>query len=95
MSDTTNQLQDAVLSAIKQAQDFSISTLESISEAVAGFMPELPELPFADQIPSPKEFVEQAYGFASQVFEANRDYAYRVVEALSPVYKRADAKASA
>jgi hypothetical protein len=95
MSDTTSQIQDAVLSAIKQAQDLTISSVESFSEAVAGFMPDLPELPFAEQIPSPKEFVEQLYGFAGQLFEANRDYALRLAEAMAPVYNKAESKASA
>ena len=54
---TVEQTEDQILAMVGQAQAAVIDAVSTVSERVAGFLPEIPELPYAEQVPSPAEFV--------------------------------------
>jgi hypothetical protein len=47
-------------------------------------MPELDSLPFADQLPSAKAVVESSFGFAEELLGTQKDFAIKVVDAVTP-----------
>ena len=91
--DLTTTIQDQVIDGIKQAQDITVATISAAADTLAGFVPDLPEVPWADRLPNPKEAVTSTYGFVTAVLEANRNYALQVIDALQPLTKKSPANA--
>jgi hypothetical protein len=85
---------EQVLSAVKRLQDLSVSTVQSVTQAVAGFVPELPSLPLADRLPQPKEVAERTFGFWEELLEAQKEYTLRLIEAFEPLTGKVDQKAA-
>jgi hypothetical protein len=77
---------DQALDATKRVQEFAIETLSSISEAVEPYVPELREyIPFADNLPSPKQLVSAYFDLAEKWMKSQRDYSIGLLEAIAPV----------
>jgi hypothetical protein len=66
------EAQRQTLSALKQAQDLSLRG----AELAIGAVPEA-------KLPTPKETVEGAFGFAGQVLQQQKAYALRLTEILT------------
>jgi hypothetical protein len=75
------ETQRETLAALKQAQDLSLRSAElavgSISDA---------------KLPTPKETVEGAFGFAAQVLQQQKAYALRMTEILTGASEPAPVK---
>ena len=85
-SDPTAVFTDAVLAGVKQTQELAFSGISLwIDFAGKAFtMPELDSLPFVDQLPSAKAVVESSFGFAEELLETQKDFAIKVVDAVTP-----------
>ena len=90
-ADPTSVFTDAVLAGVKQGQELAFSGISFwIDFAGKTFtMPELDSLPFVDQLPSPKAVVESSFGFAEDLLSTQKDFAIKVVDAVTPVKKAA------
>jgi hypothetical protein len=90
-TDPTAVFTDAVIAGVKQSQEVAFSGI-SLWMDVAGkafAMPELDSMPFVDQLPSPKALMESSFGFAEDLLGTQRDFALKVVDALTPAAKTA------
>jgi hypothetical protein len=83
--DRVTEVQDQVLAVIS-------STKEPVSNVVAtvvGFVveraPQVPALPFADQLPTPKELIDNQAKFASKLVSTNKSVALGVAKAAQPL----------
>ena len=85
---------EQVLSTVRRLQDLSVSTVQSVTQAVAGFVPELPSLPLADRLPQPKEVAEKTFGFWEDLLEAQKDYTLRLIEAFEPLAGKVDQRST-
>ena len=88
-TDPTTVFTDAVIAGVKQGQEVAFSGI-SLWIDIAGkafTLPELEALPFLDQLPSPKSVVESSFGFAEELLGTQKDFALKVVEAVTPVMK--------
>jgi hypothetical protein len=88
MSKYTTMVTDAgdrVLSAITDAQEAVVSAVASVSEFVGSAIPELPQLPLVNSLPTPKEVVEQSFSFAGRLLDSQKTYATEVLGALEPI----------
>jgi hypothetical protein len=88
-TDPTTVFTDAVIAGVKQGQEVAFSGI-SLWIDIAGkafTLPELEALPFLDQLPSPKSVVESSFGFAEELLGTQKDFALKVVEAVTPVKK--------
>jgi hypothetical protein len=47
-------------------------------------MPEFDSVPFVDQLPDPKAVVESSFGFAEELLGTQKDFAIKVVDAVTP-----------
>ena len=78
-------LEDQVLETVKQTQDAVVKAVSTWAEAGKNIVPELPPLPFSDQLPAVNEIVENAFAFADRLLKAQREFANAVLEAAKPV----------
>ena len=90
-SDPTAVFTDAILAGVKQSQELAFSGISLwIDFAGKAFtLPELDSLPFVDQLPSPKDVVESSFGFAEELLGTQKDFALKVVDAITPAKKPA------
>jgi hypothetical protein len=88
-TDPTTVFTDAIIAGVKQGQEVAFSGI-SLWIDIAGkafTLPELESLPFVDQLPNPKAVVESSFGFAEELLGTQKDFALKVVEAMTPVKK--------
>ena len=53
------------------------------------WLPELEAMPFVDQLPDPKAMVESSFGFVEELLGTQKDFALKVVDAMTPAKKPA------
>ena len=88
-------LEDQVLETVRQGQEAVVKAVQTWAEAGKNLMPELPPLPFADQIPATSELVENAFAFADKLIASQREFATAVLEAAKPALGAAAEKVGA
>ncbi len=85
-----------VLNRVSEVQDQVISAISSVNEpltaavAVAvGYVvdkaPQIPAIPFAEQLPTPKELINNQAKFASKLVTTNKTVALSVAAAAQPL----------
>jgi hypothetical protein len=85
-----------VLTRVSDVQDQVISAINSVNEpltvAVAlavGYVvdkaPQIPSVPFADKLPTPKELINNQAKFASKLVTTNKSVALSVAAAAQPL----------
>jgi hypothetical protein len=87
------------LKTVKQAQDFALSTINTVSERVAPLLPKVDSLPGRlNELPKATEIVEKAFDLQAALLEASRNVALEATKAFSirqaPAKKAAAKKAS-
>ncbi len=80
MIDTARDIQTRYLDGVKSAQEQIVSYNERIADSIVGSLPEW-QSPFSDYLPKPAEVVETYYTFVGEVYEANKEFASRIVQA--------------
>jgi hypothetical protein len=83
-------LEDQVLEAVKQGQEAIVKAVRTWADASKNLIPDLPPLPFADQLPATSELIENAFAFADKILATQREFAAAVLDAAKPVYAAAD-----
>ena len=83
---TQKEMQGQVLDTIQKSQEAVTDALRAWAETVQSLTPSLPAapVPYADQLPTPREVVADAYDFAEQLLAAQRKFAEDVVQATAP-----------
>jgi hypothetical protein len=81
----TQDLQNEVLSTVRKSQESAIDAIKTWVETVQSITPKVPavDVPFADKLPKPEEFVASAYDFAEQLLASQRRFAEEVLKATS------------
>jgi hypothetical protein len=90
MTETRNvgqQIQAEILNTVRKSQDAVVDAIKTWAEAVQSITPSIPtpNLPYADKLPKPEEFVANAYDFAEQLLASQRKFAENVLHATTPV----------
>ena len=78
-------LEDQVLETVRQSQEAVVKAVKTWAEAGKNLLPDLPPLPFADQLPNTVDLVENAFAFADKMLAAQRDFAAAILDAAKPV----------
>jgi hypothetical protein len=86
-SNPTQELQDKLLSAIRESQETVIDAIKAWVGTVQSVVPKMPSVPVpgTDQLPRPEEVVASAYDFAEQLLASQRKFAEEVLKATSPL----------
>ena len=83
-------LEDQVLETVKQGQEAVVKAVRTWADASKSLIPDLPPLPFADQLPNTTEIVENAFAFADKLLASQREFIAAILDAAKPVYGAAD-----
>lgn len=78
-------LEDQVLETVRQGQEAVVKAVSTWAEVGKNLIPDLPPLPFADQLPATADLVENYFAFADKLLSAQHEFASAVLEAARPV----------
>jgi hypothetical protein len=90
VSEYMNKFQEEGLAAIKQTQDASLNAIKSFREFTREMNEKPGTMPVFENVPSPTQFVELSFGFASQLLELRKAYTLRIAEMFAETQKRAE-----
>lgn len=79
---------DQVLSTVKRGYGLVVEGVSTASEWAADFIPQVPQAPYADRVPSPRELTKVYFDFVSELTKLQRDYANALLDAIEPVTKK-------
>lgn len=80
MIDTVREMQTRYIDGVKTAQEQIVSYNERIADTVSGAMPDW-QSPFSEYLPKPAELVDTYYSVVGELYEANKEFATRIVHA--------------
>ena len=78
-------LEDQVLETVRQGQETIVKAVQTWAEAGKNLVPDLPALPFADQVPGTVDLVENAFAFADRMLATQREFAAAILDAARPM----------
>jgi hypothetical protein len=84
--------QDQILTTVKQSQQAVIDAVGAWAKAVENLVPSVPSLPGTDELPKAETVVDNAFDFASQLLEAQHEFARSVLAAAAPVLEKSSAQ---
>ena len=85
-----SSLEDQILETVKQGQEAVVKAVRTWADASKNLIPDLPPLPFADQLPATSEIVENAFAFADKLLASQREFAAAILDAAKPVFGATD-----
>jgi hypothetical protein len=87
-TNTTQELQGEILKTVRKGQEFVVDAIQAWADAVQAIKPPMPDVnvPFADKLPQPTEFVAGAYDFIEQLLASQRKFAEDVLAVTAPLY---------
>jgi hypothetical protein len=81
-----SSLEDQVLESVKQGQEAIVKAVRTWADASKNLIPDLPALPFSDQVPATSELVENAFAFCDKILASQREFAAAILDAAKPVF---------
>ena len=89
-TDMFTGLEDQVLETVKQGQEAVVKAVRTWADASKNLIPDLPPLPFADQLPNTTEMVDNVFAFADKLLASQREFVAAILDAAKPVLSAAD-----
>ncbi len=83
--DRVTEVQDQVISTLAGVKEPVSSAVSTVVDFVLDRSPEVPALPFADQLPTPKELIENQAKFANKLVSTNKSVALAAAAAAKPL----------
>ncbi|HPB44520.1 MAG: hypothetical protein M9952_02420 [Microthrixaceae bacterium] len=78
-------VQTQVVDTIALVKEPITTGVTTVVDFVIGKVPNIPAVPYADQIPTPKEVIDNQYKFAKSVIDVNKDIALSLAKAAAPI----------
>ena len=79
---------DQVIDAVERVEGMAVDTVSTVSKAIGGVLPKLPEIPYASELPHPRTLVETYFDFAQKWLKSQRAYFLGLVDAYAPVTEK-------
>jgi hypothetical protein len=89
-TEVITSVEDQVLDTVKQGQEAIVKAVRTWADASKNLIPDLPPLPFSDQLPATSELVENAFAFVDKLLASQREFANALLDAVKPVYGTVD-----
>ena len=89
-TDMFTGLEEQVLETVKQGQEAIVKAVRSWADASKNLIPDLPPMPFADQLPNVSSLVENGFAFADKLIASQREFAAAILDAAKPVLGATD-----
>ncbi|MCB1256701.1 MAG: hypothetical protein KDB26_06330 [Microthrixaceae bacterium] len=83
--DRVSEIQDQVIEAITNVNKPITDAVSSAVSFVVDNVPQIPAVPFADQLPTPKELINNQARFASKLVTTNKTVALSIAGAAQPL----------
>ncbi|MBX7069913.1 MAG: hypothetical protein K1X38_11050 [Microthrixaceae bacterium] len=83
--DKLTDVQTSVVDAIATVKEPVTSGVSTVVEFIVDRLPNIPAVPYAEQIPTPKELIDNQYKFAKSIIDTNKDIALAVAKAAAPI----------
>ncbi len=80
LTETLGERYSAAAERLRKAQ---VDAVERVRDAAQRFVPELPELPFADRIPSAHTIARANFALAETLLQAQKRYTLGLLDAFS------------
>jgi hypothetical protein len=91
MNDVARTSQEQFLATVRQSQEAVVEAVGAWAKAVEGLIPSTPSTPGAEELPKPQAVMENAFDFAQQLLDAQREFARNVIAAAAPVLEKTPA----
>jgi hypothetical protein len=86
--------QEQILATVRQSQEAVVEAVAAWAKAVEGLVPSVPPMPGTEELPKPQAVIENAFDFAQQLLDAQRDFSRNLLSAASPVIEKSAPKQS-
>src|SRR4051794_11667727 len=83
--DKLTDVQSSVVDAISAVKEPVTTGVSTVVDFVVDRLPGIPAVPYAEQIPTPKEIIDNQYKFAKSIIDTNKDIALAVAKAAAPL----------
>jgi chemotaxis signal transduction protein len=83
--DRVTEVQDQIIETIAKTKAPVTNAVSTVVGYVVDRVPEVPAVPFADQIPTPKELIDNQAKFASKLVTTNKSVALAAAKAAAPL----------
>ena len=83
--DKISDVQSTVVDTISSVKEPVVKGVTTVVDFVLDRLPEIPAVPYGDQIPTPVELVNNQYKFAKSLIDTNKDIALAVAKAVAPI----------
>ena len=83
--DRMTEVQDKIISVISDTKAPVADAVSTVVGYVVDRVPSVPAVPFADQIPTPKELIDNQAKFASKLVTTNKSVALAAAKAAQPL----------
>jgi hypothetical protein len=83
--DRMTEVQDKIISVISDTKAPVADAVSTVVGYVVDRVPAVPAVPFADQIPTPKELIDNQAKFASKLVTTNKSVALAAAKAAQPL----------
>jgi len=80
-----SDVQDQVIAAINNVNEPLTTAVATAVAYVVDLAPQIPAVPFADKLPTPKELINNQAKFASKLVTTNKTVALSVAAAAQPL----------
>jgi hypothetical protein len=90
VSDYMTKFQEESLTALKETQDASLKAMNSLRQFGKEFSEKPGSMPAFENLPTPTQFVEMSFGFATQLLELRKAFALRVAEMIAEAQKQTE-----
>ncbi|HKY15495.1 MAG TPA: hypothetical protein VJM33_11275 [Microthrixaceae bacterium] len=82
-------VQSSVVDTISSVKAPVVKGVTVVVDFVIERFPEIPVVPFAEQIPTPTEVINNQFKFAKSVLDTNKEIAVAVAKAAAPITDKA------
>jgi hypothetical protein len=82
-------VQTSVVDTISSVKEPVVTGVTTVVDFIIERLPEIPAVPYAEQIPTPAEVVNNQYKFVKSLIDTNKDIALAVAKAAAPITDKA------
>ena len=82
------KVQEDVLEGIKESQDATLKSIETIRELAASYPTTAPAFPKLEGYPSASEWVEKSFEFTHKLIDLRKEYAIKFAEIVEAAQKQ-------
>jgi hypothetical protein len=86
--ETTQASQEQFISAVRQSQQAVLEAVAAWTKAVEEITPPLPAVAGLEKLPKPEAVVDNAFDFAQQLLDTQREFTKNIIAASSPALEK-------